>query len=64
MTQTRIPFRRRRIPKPTPANVGKVRDAYRVSNQQAAAVILQDVQRHGGENSLAVRWARATLTPR
>jgi hypothetical protein len=32
-------------------------DIYREQNLQAARVILQDVERFGGPESLAVRWA-------
>lgn len=33
-------------------------DQYEEQNRKAAAVILEDLDRYGGEESLAVRWAR------
>jgi hypothetical protein len=34
-----------------------VMDAYRTGNLESARLILQDVERSGGPESLAVRWA-------
>ena len=42
-------------------NVKKVRRAYDDANETAARVILADVERYGGEGSLAVIWARLFL---
>ena len=36
-------------------------DHYRVANEQAANLILQNVQRYGGPGSLMVVWARLVL---
>ena len=36
--------------------------SYAVSNHEAAAIMLDDPDDHGGEQSLAVRWARAFLS--
>lgn len=34
------------------------RQAQDLTNQQIAEIILQDPEKHGGEEALAVRWAR------
>jgi hypothetical protein len=34
---------------------------YDAGNRTAAAIILADVERYGGEESLMVRWARAVM---
>jgi len=36
-------------------------DHYRQQNEQAANLILQDVQRYGGPDSLMVTWARLVV---
>lgn len=33
--------------------------AFALSNEAAAAILLRDPARYGGEDALAVRWARA-----
>lgn len=42
-------------------NLTKLTEAYAEGNRQAAAVILADVAKYGGEASLMVKAARATL---
>ena len=37
------------------------RTAYEQHNKDAAAIILVDVAKYGGEGSLMVRWAKAVL---
>jgi hypothetical protein len=32
------------------------------ANRESAEIILSDVERHGGAQALAARWARAVLT--
>lgn len=39
----------------------KPQDRYRAGNEAAARVILADVEKHGGETALMVRWARMTV---
>lgn len=34
-------------------------EGYDRDNREAAAIILRDIKKYGGEGSLAVRWARA-----
>ncbi len=41
------------------SNITKARERAEAGNQTAAVLILADVEKHGGEQSLAVRWARA-----
>ena len=36
-------------------------DHYRAANDQAANLILENVQRYGGPGSLMVQWARLVL---
>ncbi|MGA2769980.1 MAG: hypothetical protein ABSG26_04100 [Bryobacteraceae bacterium] len=36
-------------------------DHYRAANEQAAKLVLQDVQRYGGPDSLMVVWAHLVL---
>jgi hypothetical protein len=36
-------------------------DQYEEQNREAAAVILADPERHGGAESLMVRWARLVV---
>ncbi len=38
-----------------------IADHYREQNEQAAKIILQDVEKHGGEGSGSVVWARLCL---
>lgn len=33
-------------------------EGYEKDNREAAAIILADIKKYGGEGSLAVRWAR------
>ncbi len=39
----------------------KIQQQHENTNQQAARIILADPHKHGGPDSLAVRWARAVL---
>ena len=38
-------------------------ESYAAANQAAAAIILADVARSGGRDSLMVQWARRILRP-
>lgn len=36
-------------------------EAYRQANEKRAAIVLQDQDKHGGEEALLVIWARAVM---
>jgi len=40
----------------------KTRAIFEAGNQECARIILREVQRYGGEESLMVRWARLVLS--
>src|ERR1035437_10355634 len=44
-----------------PPSVRSVREGHQAANSKAANVILSDVAKYGGPESLAVRWARLVI---
>jgi hypothetical protein len=44
-----------------PPSVRSARDGYSAANSEAARVILSDVAKYGGPESLAAQWARAYM---
>ena len=44
-------------------NGSRARAGYDAANRESAAIVLADIERYGGEESLLVRWARLVLTP-
>ena len=38
-------------------------DTYQAANRETVQIVLADVPRFGGEESLMVRWARLVLNP-
>jgi hypothetical protein len=57
---TTPPRRKPKHPRRRDRNPG-ARDFYAKGNREAAEIILQDVERYGGECSLLVQWARLFL---
>jgi hypothetical protein len=65
-TQKVKPPKQGKLPFGAPARAPRTRKKhkYEEQNLEAAEVILRDIERYGGEEALAVRWARAFLARR